>query len=96
METDQLMPADDFCTYYDVEYSFISSLQESGLIEITSIEERSFIHTNQLQDLEKFARLHYDMDINVEGIEAISHLLNQIKEMQHELHVLRHRLKRLE
>lgn len=96
METDQLMLADDFCTYYDVEYSFISSLQESGLIEITTIEERSFIHTNQLQDLEKFARLHYDMDINVEGIEAIAHLLNQIKEMQNELHVLKNKLKRLD
>jgi hypothetical protein len=96
METDQLMSADDICTYYDVEYSFISSLQESGLIEITTIEERRFIHANQLQELEKFVRFHYDMDINIEGIEAISHLLDQIKQMQQEIHVLRNKVKRWE
>ena len=33
----------------------------------------------------KFVRLHYDLDINVEGIETISHLLEKIGELQKQI-----------
>ncbi|HEV7622263.1 MAG TPA: chaperone modulator CbpM [Flavisolibacter sp.] len=85
MDKEQWISAEDFCSYYQVEYSFISSLYESGLIEITIEEERRFISIEQIKELEKFVHLHYDLDINIEGIEAIAHLLNRIKEMQNEI-----------
>ncbi len=93
MDAEQLIPASELCTHYNIEYAFVSSLQESGLIEITTIEEKGFIHPNQLQLLEKFARLHYDLDINLAGIEAIAHLLEKVKTMQHEIEMLRTRLR---
>jgi hypothetical protein len=37
-------------------------------------------------------RLHYDLDINLEGIEAITSLLNRVKSMQEEIRELRNRL----
>lgn len=43
--------------------------------------------------LEKFTRLHYDMDINIEDIEAINHLLEQIDKMHHELISLQNHLR---
>ena len=92
METPRLIPADEFCSYHNVEYSFINSLHEFGLIEITTIEENRFIDTESLTDLEKFARLHYDLDINVEGIEAITYLLEKVKSMQHEINLLKNKL----
>lgn len=89
MENDDLIPAEDFCVYHNIEYSFIHSLEDSGLITITSVEKATYIPADEVQKLEKFIRLHYDLDINIEGIETINHLLEKIEEMQHELLLLR-------
>jgi len=89
MERDDLTPAKDFCIYHNIEYSFISSLEDSGLISVTSIEHSRYIPTDELEKLEKFVRLHYDLDINVEGIETINHLLEKIEELQKQILQLR-------
>ena len=93
MEIENLIPANEFCIRHKIEISFISSLQESGLIEITTIEETSYIDSDQLQKLESFLRMHYEMDINMEGIEAISHLLQRTESMQEEILKLKNRLR---
>jgi pyridoxine 5'-phosphate synthase PdxJ len=92
MENEDLISAEDFSVHHNIEISFISSLHEYGLIETTTIEERRFIRANDLPQLEKFIHLHYDMDINIEGIEAINNLLERINNMQHELRQLRNKL----
>ncbi|MDE3185599.1 MAG: chaperone modulator CbpM [Bacteroidota bacterium] len=85
MQKDELIPAEDFCIYHNIEYSFISSLEDSGLISVTSVEQSTYIPAEELQKLEKFVRLHYDLDINIAGIETINHLLERIEEMQREI-----------
>jgi chaperone modulatory protein CbpM len=92
MQKEDLIAASEFCTYHKIEFSFIRSLQESGLIEITTIQETGFIHANQLQQLEKLVRLYYEMDINLEGIETITYLLQRLNNMQHEITGLKNRL----
>lgn len=89
MENDELIPAEEFCIYHNIEYSFISSLEDSGLIRVTSVEQSTYIPFDELEKLEKFVRMHYDLDINVEGIETINHLLEKIEEMQKEILHLR-------
>ena len=89
---EHLISTDDFCTHYKVEYSFITSLQQHGLIEVTMIDEHSFIDHDHLKNVEKLVRLHYDLDINLEGIEAITYLLNRVKDMQAEIVELKNRL----
>jgi len=93
METEYLIAVDKFCTSHNIEISFISSLQQSGLIEITTIKESDFIVADQLQQLEKFVRLYYELDINLEGIETINYLLQRIGSMQDEIKTLRNRLR---
>lgn len=85
MENEELIPAEDFCIYHNIEYSFIHSLEDSGLITVTAVEHATFIPVEEIQKLEKFVRLHYDLDINVEGIETINHLLEKIEKMQKEI-----------
>ena len=87
-----MVAASEFCRSHNVEISFLYSLSESGLLEITNVEETVFINQEQLPELEKLVRLHYDMDINLEGIEAIYHLLQQMKTMQDEMRVLKNKL----
>lgn len=91
MEQDELIPAEDFCMYHNIEYSFINSLEDSGLITVTAIQQTSYIPADEIQKLEKFVRLHYDLDINIEGIETINHLLEKIQEMQQEILNLKNR-----
>jgi hypothetical protein len=93
METEYLIAINEFCTSHNIEISFISSLQQSGLIEVTTIKEEGFIVADQLQQLEKFIRLYYDLDINLEGIETINYLLQRIGSMQDEIIALRNRLR---
>ena len=92
MEQEELIPAKDFCIHHNVEYSFISSLENSGLISIKSVKRSSFIHVDEMHKLEKFVRLHYDLDINLEGIETINYLLERIELMQKEISTLRNKI----
>lgn len=91
MEPKELISAQDFCRYHNIEFSFINSLEDSGLITVTSIEQSVYIPADEMQKLEKFVRLHYDLDINLEGIETINHLLETIEEMQNEIVKLRNK-----
>ena len=93
METNYLIAVDEFCANHNIEISFISSLQQTGLIEITTIKEAGFIDPNQLLQLEKIVRLYYELDINLEGIETINHLLRRISSMQDEIIALRNKLR---
>ena len=93
MQKEKLIALDEFCISHNIEVSFISSLQQTGLIEISTIEERGFFEVSQLQNLEKFLRFYYDLDINMEGIETITHLLKRINSMQDEINSLRNRLR---
>ncbi|HSU48985.1 MAG TPA: chaperone modulator CbpM [Segetibacter sp.] len=93
MQKEELILAQEFCTYYQIDYSFINDLERVGLIEIIPAETGSYIPHNQLQKLEQIIRLHYDLNINVEGIDAIDHLIERVKHMQNEIIALRNRLK---
>ena len=92
MEQEELIPAKDFCIHHNIEYSFISSLENSGLISVTSVQSSTYIHADDIHKLEKFVRLHYDLDINIEGIETINYLLERIEEMQREIVSLKNRM----
>ena len=93
MHTENLIPVSEFCLNHNIEISFVRLLQETGLIEITTFEERLFIDIGQLQHLEKISRLYYDLDMNLEGIDTIIHLLKRIDSLQDEIVFLKNRLR---
>lgn len=92
MQKENLIPVDVCKTHYKVEISFLRTLDQYGFIHLVSVEERQFIDTEELQTLEKFIRLHYDLDINMEGIEAINFLLERVQNMQYEIEHLKSKL----
>jgi hypothetical protein len=93
MKKGNMIPANEFCAYHNIEISFLNSLQEAGLIEITTIRETEYIRESQLTELEKIVRLYYELDINLEGIETVIHLLQRINDMQDEITLLKNRLR---
>ena len=60
-----LIPAAEFCTWHHIEYTFIDSLQNAGLITIEVIDKKIFVFENELTKLEKMIRLHHDLEINI-------------------------------
>lgn len=92
MNLDDLIATEELCVRYNVEHTFIKSLFESGLIEIVTIEQHEYMHFDMVPEFEKMHRLHYELDINLEGLEAIKHLLEQLKKLQTENVQLRNRL----
>ena len=82
----------EFCKNYEVDQSFVQSLEEYGLIELQQINDKQFIHKDRLLELERYIHLHYDLNINMEGLDAIHNLLEKINKMQFELNQLRMRL----
>lgn len=89
MENKEYISIEDCCTYYSVEASFVRELDEHGLIELTRINQAYSIDHDQLSLLEKYMHMHYDLDINMEGMEVISQLLQRIEGLQAEVRSLR-------
>jgi hypothetical protein len=84
---------ESLCMFYEVKPAFIHTLQESGLVDIIRSEDDEFISVSELEQLEKFMRLHRDLGMDAGAIEAIEYLLGKISVMQKEIHALRNRLK---
>ncbi len=93
MSTEHLIAVEVFATHQGVETTFVHALHERGLVHITVVQEEYFLEPEQLVRIEQLARLHYDLDINLEGLEAISHLLDRMDAAQQEARVLRERLR---
>jgi hypothetical protein len=92
MQTKNLIEINEFCINHNVEISFINSLQQTGMIEISTINENSFIDALQLRHLEKIVRFYFELDINLQGIETITHLLDKVQSLQHEIVRLKNKL----
>ena len=92
MEATDMIVLDEFCTSHRVEVSFIRSLEEYGLIETIIVNDTLCIPGNELSRLEQIIRLHQQLNINPEGIDAISILLKRIENMQNEIIQLRNKL----
>jgi len=92
MEKTELIPAKDFCLHHSISYTFVAGLSEAGLVKVVTIEEEQYIHPDYVAHLEKLARLHTDLEINMEGIEAIAHLLQQVEELQQQVRDISGRL----
>jgi len=92
MATRHLITITDFCGYHQVEHIFIHSLHEAGLIKIDTIEQTTYIPETELQKLERMIRLHHELEINVAGIEAITHLLEKVESLNEDIRTMRNKL----
>lgn len=92
MENENLILIAQFCKYHQVEPSFIVSLDQYGLVTVVEVANERYISAEEIMVVEKMMRLHYDLGINLEGIDAIAHLLKQIEKLQEELRLVENKL----
>lgn len=77
MQTD-LVIVSEYCQKCHIDPSFIILLEEGGLIDINITDGERYLFSSQLRDLEQYTRMYYDLSINIEGIEAIHHMLDRV------------------
>jgi len=92
----QLIRLNDFCTSYEIEITFITELYNYDIIELKSVDDHQFIPLEELPKVEKMVRLHQDLNINIEGLEAVHQLLQRNSAMQEEIRLLKQKLNRLD
>ena len=93
MKLKDFIPIVQLCEHYSVEVSFFNELHEEGLISITTLEQTSYLHQDKISDVEKMIRIHQELNINTEGIDAVFNLLQKIDSLQNELNKLHNRLR---
>jgi uncharacterized protein (DUF2344 family) len=93
MSNENLILIEQFCSYHNAEVTFISALKDFGLLEIVIVDEKEYLAAEQLAAAEKMIRLHYELEINLEGIDAIAHLLQRVESLQRELLAVQNRLR---
>ncbi len=86
------IPVHDICRHYGIQEQFVHSLFEYELIHLIREEETEYLPEEELRSLERYMRLHKELNINTEGIDAINRLLRQIEILQDEVEHLRKRI----
>lgn len=79
----------DICRSNNIEQTFIQELHSNGLIEIIYQEEQAYIEEDQVLIVERFSTWHYELEINVQGIEVVQQLLERIEALQSEIKALK-------
>ncbi len=83
----------EYCIQSRIEPDFIVQLENEGLIEVAIVDNERYLHISQLRDVEQYARWHYDLSINVEGIDVIRNLLDRMHDMRTEIAQLKSQLR---
>lgn len=96
MATNNLVLVAQVCTHYQVEVSFVETLHSYGLLPLVEQPDGKYLPSDALTELEKMMHLHYELGINMEGLDAIGNLLRQIADLQHALQLAENKLQRYE
>nr|WP_297789547.1 chaperone modulator CbpM [uncultured Allomuricauda sp.] len=96
MKKENYISIKTFCERHGVGESFVYSMYEYEILQVEPDEAEDMLHVEDLPILEKMVRLHNELDINPEGIQAIHHLLGQVESLQQEVASLKKKLGRLE
>lgn len=84
------------CTHYQADTQFFEALEQFGLITLIRQESTASIPVDRIREVEKWIHLHYDLNINMEGLDAIANLLEKVAVLQAELSEARRRISYLE
>ena len=69
---------------YKIDNHFLNDLIASELLHPETENSVQYIVYEELPHLERFSNWHYDLEINLPGIEIIHKLLNQMEDLRNE------------
>lgn len=69
---------------YNIEITFFDLLEESGLVETEFENDVKYLRYEELSNFERFTTWHYDLEVNLPGLEIIHRLLKQMEDLKNE------------
>lgn len=96
MKRDDYILVDYFCEVTNTNPEFLKQLYEHDLIKHIEYNKAPALLQNELPVIERMLRLHYDLNVNIEGLQVINHMREKMIGMQNELLQLKRKLKRFE
>jgi len=77
---------------YNIEITFFDELADSGLLNIQTENEIRYLMYEDLPNFERFTNWHYDLDINLPGLEVIHDMLKKLEDLRQKNRELMNRL----
>ena len=81
----ELIIVSEYCQKCHIEPSFIEMLEEGGLINVRTEAGKHYLLVSELPNVERYSRMYYDLSINMEGIDAIHHMIREITSLRKQL-----------
>ncbi len=67
---------------YNIEVTFFDELVDSGLLNVEMENEIRYLMYEDLPSFERFANWHYDLGINLPGLEVIHEMLRKMEDLK--------------
>jgi len=80
---------------YNIEITFFDELVSSGLLNIQMENEIRYLMYDDLPSFERFTNWHYDLEINLPGLEVIHEMLQKMEHLKQKNKELMNRLSAL-
>lgn len=67
---------------YNIEITFFDELVDVGLLNVETENETLYLLYEDLPVFERFTNWHYDLEINLPGLEVISNMLRKMEDLK--------------
>ncbi len=81
-----------FCIHYNIPESFVDSLSNFDLIRIVIIDKTNHIQIEEINRIERLMRMHYELNVNFEGLDVINNLINQVNSLHEDIEKLKNKI----
>lgn len=92
----ELITITEYCRHHHTDITLLEAMADNGLISVVIVDGQPCISYDQLREIESYVHLHDELNVNIEGIDTIRHLLIRMKQLQQEVALLKSRLSRYE
>ncbi|MFP7655703.1 MULTISPECIES: chaperone modulator CbpM [Chryseobacterium] len=67
---------------YNIEITFFDELVDCGLLEVQTENDVRYLMYEDLPAFERFTNWHYDLEINLPGLEVINDMLQKMTDLK--------------
>ncbi|MDN5481629.1 MAG: chaperone modulator CbpM, partial [Chryseobacterium sp.] len=67
---------------YNIEITFFDELVDGGLLNVETENEIHYLLYEDLPVFERFTNWHYDLEINLPGLEVINDMLQKMEDLK--------------
>ncbi|MFV0590017.1 MAG: chaperone modulator CbpM [Draconibacterium sp.] len=93
MTSNELVSIKQVKIHHNLDDGFMERVESCQLIEFVFKESEKFMYVEQLPVLEQIIRLHFDLQVNMEGIDVITQMLKRMDKLQQTIQHLENRLR---